>query len=69
MTALVQRQGQIQRVRDITGLAGSTVATLTSSGDIEVTVGSSGFIVRSPNGTRYRFAVDNDGNWFATEIT
>lgn len=62
MTVLVQRQGQIQRVRDIAGLAGSTVTTLTSSGDVEVTVGTNGLILRSANGTRRRVTMDNDGN-------
>lgn len=62
MTVLVQRQGQIQRVRDIAGLPGTTSTSLTSSGDIEVTVGTNGFIARSPNGTRWRITVDNDGN-------
>lgn len=33
-----------------------------SSNDIEITNSTNGIILRSPNGTRYRITIDDEGN-------
>jgi hypothetical protein len=33
-----------------------------SSNDIEITSSTNGIILRSPNGTRYRITIDDEGN-------
>ena len=40
----------------------ATDAGITAFADIEVTQTASGFVLSSPNGTRYRLKVDNAGN-------
>ena len=34
-----------------------------SSNDIEITSSTNGIILRSPNGTRYRITIDDEGNF------
>lgn len=34
-----------------------------SSNDIEITNSTNGIILRSPNGTRYRITIDDEGNF------
>ncbi len=40
----------------------STAGITTVSNDVEVTDTTKGFILKSPNGTRFRISVDNGGN-------
>lgn len=49
------------------GFAINSVGAATTNQDIEITDTTKGFILRSPNGTRYRLKVDNAGN-LGTEL-
>jgi hypothetical protein len=44
-------------------------ADKTGTSDIEITDATKGFILKSPNETRYRITVENDGSLTTTEIT
>ena len=37
-------------------------------GDVEIEFSDSGFILTSPNGTKYRITVDNDGTLQTDEV-
>lgn len=48
-------------------LGNASVTSVTTSGDIETDLIGKGFILRSPNGTRYRISVSNAGTLSASQ--
>lgn len=51
----------VAAVSVLTAADGDPVVSVFPSGDVESHVVGAGFVLRSPNGTRYRIAVGNDG--------
>ena len=49
-------------------LGNASVTSVTTSGDIETDLIGKGFILRSPNGTRYRISVSNTGTLSASQV-
>jgi hypothetical protein len=45
----------------VRGTTGATVATISPTGSVEAHTIGAGFIMKSPDGTRYRIAVANGG--------
>lgn len=56
--------GNFRRITDALGLTVSKVG----GDDIQITDSSSGVILTSPNGTRYRVTVDNAGTLVTTVV-
>jgi len=66
---VLELQADTDQVGDILvvkGTSGSTVATISPAGSIEVSTVGQGFVLKSPDGTRYRIAVANGGALSAT---
>jgi hypothetical protein len=59
----------VPEVGPVTALNGISTSNLTASGDIEGTDATKGVILKSPNGTRYRITVENDGTLTTTEVS
>jgi hypothetical protein len=66
MAELVQRRGVVMLAKDTTTVS-NAIASLTSSGDIEILSSSVGIIMRDSSGVRRRYTMDTSGNWVASD--